>query len=124
MVVALYYQPVLQTFGISAVLAIFLSLDYYYKPYEDPGENKKSLFTGTIFVLISAWLSCLSFTNKILSRKLNFYLVGYVCIILICLLIAKDLLTTLVGTYKAIKEILKKRGKIRCKTNTVLRPKE
>ena len=106
-VVILYDYPIFQTMSVTGTLAIFLTLDYYYKPFRDSQENLDLTITGTIFLLISACLASLSLTSKLLSRKLTFYSIGYLTIFLISLLIGRNFVMTFTSFYQGLMEILK-----------------
>ena len=110
-VVSLYEWPVVQTLSVTATLAIFVSLDWYYKPFTDQKDNKDLLVIGNLFLLISVFLSSLSFTHHILSRKTTFYFIGYPAIFLISLLIIWNIIMLIRGISEGIKNFFRKNRK-------------
>ena len=103
--VCFYWVKAVQTTGVTLTLGAFLALDVYYKPFKDSKENLDLIVNNTVFLMISTSLTVLGFTQRILSRKLVYYLIGYSSILLILILILKNLFGSVVSAYKGIKKI-------------------
>ena len=95
-----YYQPIVQTFGVTLTLGLFLALDFYYQPNKEKKDNLGMLFNSTVFFLISVSLTSLSVIEDLLSREMIYYIIGYGSIFLILALIIRNIVISLKGTIK------------------------
>ena len=106
--VGCYDYPAVQTGGITLTLGVFLALDVYYQPFKEVKENLDNNIVSTIFVLVSFCMSALAFTQKFISRKVVFYVVGYSSVILVLILLLRKMYTAAVSIYEGIKMVYNK----------------
>ena len=71
-----------QTSIITFILAAYLILDYIYRPEDTLKENIENLASGTIFLMISLSMTAQGFLHGKISRKFEYYVLGFLTIAL------------------------------------------